>query len=64
MIPVTTPAIACSCGDCQHDPLRAAIVAGLLFKRTLDAAPLAMQERYDMQDILDMMVAQLKEHRP
>ena len=54
---------ACACSHCQPDPLRAAIVAGLLFKGALDAAPLAMQERFDMQDILDMMIAQLKEHQ-
>ena len=53
----------CTCGHCQPDPLRASIVAGLVFKQTLDAAPLTMQERYDMQDIIDMMVEQLREHQ-
>ena len=53
----------CTCGHCQPDPLRASIVAGLVFKQALDAAPLTMQERYDMQDIIDMMVEQLREHQ-
>ena len=63
-MPETTHPGSCNCYQCQPDPLRSAIAAGYQFKRTLDAAPLSMQERYDMQDILDMMIAQLKEHRP
>lgn len=61
-MPDATPT-TCACGKCQPDPLRAAIIAGLLFKSALDTAPLSVQERYDMQDIIDMMVTQLREHQ-
>lgn len=45
----------------QDDPLRRAIQTGGMFSHSLDAVPLDWQTRTDMQDLIGMVIEQLRE---
>ena len=47
-------------GENPVDPINHAVIAAKLFKHTLDAVPLQQQARIDMQDLLDVMIQQIR----
>lgn len=51
---------SCQCAPIIADPVRHAIIAGRMFQHSLDAVPLDWQTRRDIQDTIDMIVAQLE----